>query len=156
MTQRTALLTGGCQCGAARYALYAEPRAGICHCRMCQKAVGGPFFAWASVGRQDFAWTRGAPALFRSSSVAHRGFCAACGTPLLFQYDVGPETIDIGIASLDTPGAVRPAVAVGTESRLPWCEAALFDALPAHETGTLHPPTDLSAIENFQHPDGET
>ncbi len=61
--QRKPVLTGGCQCGAVRYALYAKPeRAGICHCRMCQKAVGGPFFAWAAVRDTDFAWTRGTPA----------------------------------------------------------------------------------------------
>ena len=31
--QRKPVLTGGCQCGAIRYALYGEPdRAGICHC----------------------------------------------------------------------------------------------------------------------------
>jgi hypothetical protein len=33
------VLSGGCQCGAVRYALYAEPEgASVCHCRMCQKA----------------------------------------------------------------------------------------------------------------------
>ena len=38
-------LTGGCQCGAVRYALLEEPTgAHICHCRMCQKAFGS-FFA---------------------------------------------------------------------------------------------------------------
>ncbi|HJS86153.1 MAG TPA: GFA family protein [Acetobacteraceae bacterium] len=154
MAQRTPTLTGGCQCGAVRYALYADPRAGICHCRMCQKAVGGPFFAWAMVGVEDFAWTRGAPTWFRSSSAARRGFCAACGTPLAFQYDQydgRADHIDISIGSLDTPEVVRPVVALGIESRLPWCDASLFDALPAHPTGSLNPPTDLSKIENFQH-----
>ena len=30
--QRKPVLTGGCQCGAVRYAVYAAPeRAGICH-----------------------------------------------------------------------------------------------------------------------------
>ena len=81
------VLTRGCQCGAVRYALYAMPeRAGICHCRMCQKAVGGPFTAWANVATQDFAWTRGAPGTFRSSSVAEREFLPqlrhAAGLPL--------------------------------------------------------------------------
>jgi hypothetical protein len=34
--QRNPVLTGGCQCGAVCYALYAKPdRVGICHCRMC-------------------------------------------------------------------------------------------------------------------------
>jgi hypothetical protein len=34
--QRTPVLTGGCQCGAVRYALYCEPtEPSICHYRMC-------------------------------------------------------------------------------------------------------------------------
>ena len=116
--QRKPVLTGGCQCGAVRYALFAKPeRAGICHCRMCQKAVGGPFFAWAAVNVQDFAWTRGAPASSRSSSAADRGFCARCGTPLTFRYLRGPEHIDVTIGSLDTPEAVTPTWWMGIESR---------------------------------------
>ncbi len=156
MTHRQPVLTGGCQCGAVRYALYADPQAGICHCRMCQKAVGGPFFAWAMIPRADFAWTRGEPALFRSSSAATRGFCAACGTPLLFQYDARPENIDVSVGSLDTPGAVRPAIALGEESRLSWCDASLFEAVPAHASGSVNPPVDLGTIESYQHPDADT
>ncbi len=38
------VLTGGCQCGAVRFALSAPPaKISICHCRMCQKASGAPF-----------------------------------------------------------------------------------------------------------------
>jgi len=73
--------TGGCQCGAVRYALYAAPEGSVCHCRMCQKAVGGPFAALAKFAKTDLAWTRGQPASFRSSSASCRDFCAACGTP---------------------------------------------------------------------------
>ena len=47
---RKPLHTGGCQCGAVRYALYAEPtNPHVCHCRMCQKASGGYFGAFAGV-----------------------------------------------------------------------------------------------------------
>ncbi|MBH9811362.1 GFA family protein, partial [Clostridioides difficile] len=53
-----AAITGGCQCGRVRYTLARLPeRSHICHCRMCQKAVGGPFAALASVPNADIAWT---------------------------------------------------------------------------------------------------
>jgi hypothetical protein len=38
--------SGGCQCGALRYALRSEPtHTSICWCRMCQKASGNYFQA---------------------------------------------------------------------------------------------------------------
>jgi hypothetical protein len=155
-TRRVAVLTGGCQCGAVRYALYAEPeKTGICHCRMCQKAVGGPFFAWAAVGVADFVWTRGRPKVFASSSAADRGFCADCGTPLSFAYRQRPGLVDVTIGSLDHPERVSPQLVMGVERRLPWCESVLA-ALPATETGAGNPPEDLSRIVNRQHPDHDT
>jgi hypothetical protein len=97
----------------------------------------------------DFAWTSGVPAWFRSSSLARRGFCAACGTPLAFQYDRKPEHMDVSIGSLDTPDAVRPTLSLGEESRLSWCDASLF-ALPGHETGALAPAGFLDGLQSFQ------
>ena len=45
MSETEVRITGGCQCGAVRYALHAVPtNPHICHCRMCQKAFGS-FFA---------------------------------------------------------------------------------------------------------------
>ena len=62
--------TGGCQCGAVRYALYAEPtNPHVCHCRMCQKAFGNYFAPFAGVPPEDFAWVKGTPGMFKSSEV---------------------------------------------------------------------------------------
>ena len=47
--ERKPMMTGGCQCGAVRYALFDAPESTVCHCRMCQKAVGGPFAALSKV-----------------------------------------------------------------------------------------------------------
>lgn len=155
--QRKPVLTGGCQCGAVRYALYAAPtNAGICHCRMCQKAVGGPFTAWANVPTQHFAWTRGTPGTFRSSSAAERGFCPQCGTPLYFAYIRRPGSISVAIGSLDTPEAVTPSQVDGIEGRCTTVESATLAALPARRTGQAGAPEDLSRITNFQHPDHDT
>ncbi len=153
--QRQPVLTGGCQCGAVRYALFAPPtRAGVCHCRMCQKAVGGPFTTWANVPMADFAWTRGTPGRFRSSSAAERGFCQDCGTPLFFAYIRRPGSISMSVGSLDTPEAVTLSQVDGIEGR--WASLAQLAALPAHRTSEASAPEDLSRITNFQHPDYDT
>ena len=155
--QRKAVLTGGCQCGAIRYALYAMPeRAGICHCRMCQKAVGGPFSAWANVPVQNFAWTRGSPGTFRSSSAAERGFCPQCGTPLYFAYIKRPGSISVSIGSLDTPAAVTLSEVEGIEGRWANFDPVILNSLPAHHTGETGISEDLLRITSRQHPDWDT
>ena len=149
--ERKPVLTGGCQCGAARYALHAPPEgAHLCHCRMCQKAVGGPFAALAPVRLADFAWTRGEPAAFQSSSAAIRHFCAACGTPLAFRY-LHKDWIDVTIGSLDHPADAPPELHCGVESRLPWLDA--LDRLPRELTSTDGP---LERLVSHQHPDHDT
>ena len=76
-------LTGGCQCGAVRYALLEEPTgAHICHCRMCQKAFGSFFAPLTGLPMTAFEITRGELAIFKSSDPTERGFCRNCGTPL--------------------------------------------------------------------------
>ena len=112
-------MNGGCQCGAVRYSLFEAPESTVCHCRMCQKAVGGPFAALSKVKTTQFAWTKGQPASFQSSSVAERHFCSACGTPLTFHYLDG-DAIEVTTGSLDNPASVPTTKNFGTESRLPW------------------------------------
>jgi hypothetical protein len=154
--QRKPVLTGGCQCGAVRYALFARPdRAGICFCRMCQKAAGGPFFAWTVVAAGDLGWTRGTPAQFASSSAADRGFCARCGTPLTFRYRRRPEHIDVSLGSLDDQAALTPDLVMGIESRPGWC-ASLLPSARQLATGQVNPPEDLGRITIYQHPDHDT
>src|SRR4051794_30937881 len=71
-------IAGGCQCGAVRYVLRATPvKPCICHCRMCQKAMGNLFGAFAGVPYADFEVTRGDPSSFRSSDLAER-LCQQC------------------------------------------------------------------------------
>lgn len=145
---REPVLTGGCQCGAVRYALYALPTsADICHCRMCQKAVGNLFMAVAGVPADQLAWTKGAPATFRSSSAAERGFCRECGTPLTFRY-LARNELNVTLGSLDQPAKARPTRQYGIESRVPWWRE-LFD-LPGITTADDPPPGGLDALKSYQ------
>jgi hypothetical protein len=116
---REAVATGGCQCGAVRYALYVAPEnSHACHCRMCQRATGGLFAALAGAKKGDFAWTTGTPAFFESSNLARRGFCAQCGTPLSFAYDLPEARLYVTIGSLDDPEAAPLLKQYGIESKL--------------------------------------
>ena len=150
---RRTVLAGGCQCGAVRYALFAEPEeTSVCHCRMCQKAVGGPFAVFTTVRNADMIWTHGKPATFASSTAAERDFCAACGTPLTFRY-LATDRTGIASGSLDAPVRAPPSIAYGIESRLSWL--GTLDALPARATDD-DPPDYVRSMTNFQHPDHET
>jgi hypothetical protein len=154
MDGRERVMTGGCQCGAVRYALYAPPqKASICHCRMCQKAFGSYFAPLASVALSDFEWTRGEPGIFMSSDAVERGFCRDCGTPLSFRY-VAEDLIDVALGSLDAPAAVPPVIAYGIEGRMPWFDT--LSGLPGLVTSDDPPPTRDGRIRNRQHPDHDT
>lgn len=148
------LYTGGCQCGAVRYALHAEltlPH--LCHCRMCQKAFGSFFAALAVIDEADIEWTRGKPKIFRSSSITDRGFCDVCGTPLTFQMIEGTR-VNISLGSLDNPEMVPPDIQIGIESRLPWF--ADLPGLKEHTTEEAIPAERLARIKSYQHPDHPT
>jgi hypothetical protein len=154
MTNGHAALTGGCQCGRVRYATSVVPDdVSVCHCRMCQKAVGGPFIALALVHPDQITWTRGKPASFRSSSIATRLYCADCGTPLAY---VGDEKGDVELTtgSFDEPERLVPTRSTGDESRLHWIDK--LASLPGKTTQDLHTARNQVPIVSFQHPDRDT
>ncbi len=147
---RKPVLTGGCQCGAVRYATYAAPYAvNICHCRMCQKAGGGPNMTLISNLAANFAWTRGTPASFASSTLATRDFCRDCGTPLSYRGPSGRVSVSYG--SLDEPTKVAPARQYGMEGRVAWIDH--LAVLPGSRTEDDMTPHELAAFVNHQHPD---
>ncbi|MET0747152.1 MAG: GFA family protein [Rhizobium sp.] len=150
-------LTGGCQCGAIRFACDLPPdNVHVCHCRMCQKAVGGPFAVICPVLKSAFRVTRGSFSWFESSALARRGFCSHCGTPMIFEYPPYPD-IGVLVGTFDTPAAVAPVVQYGIESRVPWY-GRLADLPGDQPTYSVDPNGYLPQIaaSNRQHPDHDT
>jgi hypothetical protein len=152
MTNATkSVMTGGCQCGAVRYALMSEPtHASICHCRMCQKAFGNYFASLTGVPRKDLVWTKGQLSVFKSSKAVERGFCTDCGTPLTYSY-LENDRISVSIGSLDEPGRVTPEIQYGLESKLPAFE--MLHTLPGERTGDYATPEEMEKMASRQHPD---
>ncbi len=147
---------GGCQCGNIRFvanSLLDNPH--VCHCRMCQKAVGNFFAALVGVPLKDFTWTRGTPALFKSSELVERGFCADCGTPLFFKH-AEKKHISISIGSFDYPETIPLEFQLGMEGRLPQVDqlSNLQDYGTTEEADSEGTPGIKAS--NRQHPDHET
>ena len=127
---------GGCQCGAVRYRSDAPAhRSNFCHCRMCQRQTGAPLVVWVTVPEAALKQLGAAPAFWRSSPKAERGFCARCGTPLYWRSS-GPQRpgeaamIDIAAGTLDDPTGVAATEHIWCESAMPWLKLA--DGLPRH------------------------
>jgi hypothetical protein len=153
---REVTMSGGCQCGAVRYrAERFIDNAHLCHCRMCQKAVGNLFAALVGAPKDAVTWTRGEPARFRSSAHVDRGFCRACGTPLFYD-SLDGDRISFTIGSLDRPELFKPRAHDGIEGRMPW-----FFELNGIEEGH---PTEFESEDwagaikasSRQHPDRDT
>ena len=125
-------ITGGCLCGAVRYEASEPPQRTLyCHCRMCQKAGGGPFKVSAFFRSDAVHFTRGRAKLYQSSDIAERGFCEICGSQLIFQM-VGSALMGIDIGTLDHPEDVSPAYHTGVESQVSWLN--IDDDLPRMRT----------------------
>jgi hypothetical protein len=153
----TKAYTGGCQCGAVRFRTTDLIDNGhICHCRMCQKAVGNYFAAIVGSGKAELVWTRGTPARFQSSENVERGFCANCGTPLFYD-PLHSEDIGLMIGAFDNPQDIPLVSQDSLESRMPWFK----DIASIHESGTseeIDGPERVNAVKasNRQHPDHDT
>jgi len=132
-------MTGGCACGNVRYTAEIDnDDAYICHCRMCQRSSGNVSLALKNVRKAQVQWQR-KPDYYASSPIANRGFCAACGTSLTFEFPKG-ENMDLTVASFDDPGRFVPTQHFGVESmHRAWLNT---DGLPEMTTAENQPLVD--------------
>ncbi len=126
-------LTGGCRCGAVRYAVSGKPKhVSVCHCADCRKSAGAPLVGWAAYAETDFSLTQGEPVTFNSSGTAMRSFCGTCGTGLYYRNaEFLPGIVDIQSVTLDDPESLPPRIQIQVADRLHWMED--LAALPAFE-----------------------
>lgn len=94
-------ITGGCECGAVRYEAMPPLRPAIaCHCTQCRRTSGN-YVSATCVARDNFTLTRSdGLKWYKSSDYADRGFCAECGSSLLWSAHER-DTITIMCGTID-------------------------------------------------------
>ncbi len=128
--------TGGCLCGAVRYAIRGEVHLVYnCHCVDCRRASAAPYVSWVFCKQEVFEILQGTP-----SEIEHAGrvrtFCSNCGTPLTFKNPQYPDDIDVTACSLDDPALFPPKGHLWVEDKVSWIE--LNDGLPQFERFTTN------------------
>ncbi|KAF1816206.1 hypothetical protein P152DRAFT_470251 [Eremomyces bilateralis CBS 781.70] len=125
-------ITGGCLCEAIRYTITSEagewppPKNAICLCTMCRKHSGALIPVAATIPTKNVSpplQRNPAFKLYRSSTVAQRGFCIHCGSSICFLYDDSADT-EMWLGTLDEEvfcGGKVPGTEVTTKHGT-WCE----------------------------------
>ncbi|HEY8615254.1 GFA family protein [Phenylobacterium sp.] len=124
--------SGGCLCGAVRWAAKAEPvNVRLCHCRLCRRATGAPYFARA-LFPADAVTRTGETTGFASSHRLVRRSCARCGTPVFAEPNDAPY-LAVALGTLDQPEALAPGSHIWVSQKVPWVR--LDDGLPQYPEG---------------------
>lgn len=130
--------TGGCLCGAIKYAFDSDPAmTGVCHCKNCQRQAGSAFSTLAGVAKNDFKFTQGEPKLYvdgdtNSGNKVERYFCGNCGSPIYSALGSQPEQIFLKTGTMDDTSDFKPMFHVWCDTKQNWVD--LEDGVPQMAT----------------------
>lgn len=151
MAQGETRLTGGCACGAVRYAIDAAPIfVNNCHCTLCQKQTGSTSVVNLFVETAHLAQLSGKTVhhVVKAGSGGDHVIvrCGICGTALWSHY---PRLGDLGAGvragTLDSPNAVRPDAAIFVAHKMAW--VTLPEGIPHYEAS--YSPAELLPPERL-------
>ena len=124
---------GGCLCGDVRFTVdWPSKWVAHCHCSMCRRAHGAAFVTWVGVETRHFSLHDSDAALrwYASSPGAERGFCARCGSSMLFRSERWPGEMHVVVANLDAGADRAPMAHVFWDTHVEWADVDPNDGLP--------------------------
>jgi hypothetical protein len=130
--------SGGCLCGAVRYAVSGPLRAVVfCHCTQCRRNTGH-FMAATAARHRDFRLEPSSELRwFASSGEARRGFCGRCGSTLFWQAE-GRDYVSIAAGTLDGETGLTSACHIYVGDKGDYY--SIDDGLPQQADGSFSVP----------------
>ncbi|HWV55673.1 GFA family protein [Pseudorhodoplanes sp.] len=139
-------LTGGCQCGALRYEIRAEPLSVyVCHCTECQRQSGAAFGMSLMVPRPALIYVRGTPRRWKRKADSGRSIesdmCEVCGVRPVNHPSANDKISVVKPGTLDDTSWLHPVGHIWTRSAQPWVTIAdgsvIHDGHPADVSGLI-------------------
>ncbi len=127
------MIKGRCECQRVRY----EANAKIedfshCHCSQCRRLHGAGFASFGGIPRNSFRFVSGEQDLrtYASSKQIDRIFCGNCGSNMLCDYKLEPESLYLIMSTVEGDPALPPGYHQFVGSKAPWI--TIGDGLPQH------------------------
>ncbi len=143
-------LTGGCNCGAVRFAV-SEPfiSASYCHCTRCQRRSGAGASANGRTTAGAFRIVQGEDRLrsWKPGTGAEKFFCGDCGSALFSRTTDDPPGIGVRLGAIDGDPGIRPSFHQYVAYAAAW-EPIPDDGLPRYpesRAAGMAPPAEASA-----------
>ena len=156
------MMEGGCDCGAVRYRMNANPMmVHCCHCRWCQRETGAAFALNAMIEADRVELLEGEPEAVMTPSASGKGQkiwrCPRCRIAVWSNYaGAGDALRFVRVGTLDEPDRAPPIIQYGNESRVSWYSE--LGTLQGNRPTYADDPAMLERISgsNHQHPDHDT
>jgi hypothetical protein len=134
MSSTSAVLTGGCNCGAVRFEVTEQlVSARYCHCTRCQRRTGTAASATAAIVPGSFHVIQGEDRLraWKPKDGAEKWFCGDCGSAIFTRNPTDPDKIGVRLGVFDEDPGVRPSARQFVAYAAPW-EPIPDDGLPRY------------------------
>ena len=135
----SAVLTGGCLCGAVRFELTEPPvKATYCHCTRCQRRTGTAASAQVVVAPGSLRWLAGEDHVryWWPEGGNGKGFCPTCGAHLTSMKPGGTEPQTVRLGAFDQDPGIRPSFRQWVSVAAPW-EPLPDDGLPRYDESAM-------------------
>jgi hypothetical protein len=117
-------LSGGCSCGAVRFAIERYLYAQLCHCDACKKRTGSAYGISVVIENAALLQFHGETRIFKriaeSGKSVEYEFCPVCGSMIRWRVAGLQDRQVLAGGAFDDPGAFEIAGEMYTANALPW------------------------------------